>query len=285
MKDDAVDPINPPGRDIQQPERPQLAARVSPPKGRISSGLGFSLLAPILLIGTGYVLSRVVTRGDSFGDARFLFLETRPRLFECGVLLSLVSSVALIVLLRRVTKLRLGVVACIVPLLIMGIGLVITSLKPGSTWERSLAYDPTPRSLSTIRYVLPILFPNGKESLTTQEKARIRESIQIYSSCGLSEMRSVGFASSTQFHQPLIEHGVKCDSDCQNMRLANRRAAAVSSFIKDDFGLDVPSPFWNSPSDMFTARRLVDMKEALIDSKVEPLNRRAELSWEMSGCR
>src|SRR5690349_19248921 len=68
---------------------------------------GFAVLAGGLLVAAGYVLSLVVTRDESFGDPRILFLETRPRLFGFGLVSALTYAVALALFLKRQSKARL----------------------------------------------------------------------------------------------------------------------------------------------------------------------------------
>lgn len=269
--------------------RPAENSGTSPTTGAESSAekanvlfatLPFWVMLPIL----AYALSYVVTRGESFGDVRILFLQAKPRILLIGLVLAMIYGVLLTILLRRLTTSRLIVVLNTVPVMICAVGLVLASLSPGSHQTCWQDFAPTLAPLSTKRYVVPVLFPTGSHELTATERERLREAIKIFMPCGVSELKSVGFASSTPYKLSLVDDSGVCDSDCRNLRLANLRARSVEKFVWAEFKLKVESIYWNMPAMMTTSRRLADMNNGRIDWENERLNRRAELSWTPSGC-
>lgn len=236
----------------------------------------------VSLILVAALLSYVVAQRVTLGAARALLVEAQPRILLSGLLV-LMCSLALLVVALLAHK--PGWVLAIVPIAILGAGLVTASVAPGVEGTKGSTYVPSQRGLGVTRYALPVLFGMGSDKVSPTERGRLKEALKIFVGCGMTDVQAVGFASSTPFKRPVEELGVACDSDCQNVRLANRRAFAVQSFVESELKVSVSRTMWGGAPEMQGARRLVDVKEGVIISDVEPLNRRVEVTWVAAGCR
>lgn len=149
---------------------------------------------------------------------------------------------------------------------------------PGSIVGRDIEVSPAQASGRNV-FALSVFFPNGSPEITSLERARLSDAVQIFRHCELGGMVVRGFASAAPFR------GVSPDeSDRKNLVLANGRASAVSDLLHGLLGVTGRKEIWNTYYDMNLQKQIVDEEGGKRVIAGERLNRRVEVIWDDSQC-
>lgn len=246
--------------------------------------LATSIFAAGLTV-VAWLLSWVITQGESLGTPQQLFLDVMPNLFLVGLAIVVVYTVGLLWLTFKFSRIRWTIAASTLPILALGAGLILASLSPGTSNMVGMDYVPTARPESVTKYALPVLFSLGDATLSADEKRRLRESLVVIGMCNPTKLSVRGFASSKPFRRSIVEDGKECDPECRNTRLAQKRANNIGLFIEQELKLSIEPHEWRTADEMKAGRRLRDQSEnGELIPDFERLNRRAEVTWEKAGC-
>lgn len=208
--------------------------------------------------------------------------EFERRLFERSAILVGSAMVVLALAIGRWPLPRPAALLVSLPLMILGFGGLVVSLKPSAVAYTGREYVPSPTVRGQKVFAIPFFFKTADDELSDRDKARLRDLLAVFNTCSAGSIQAQGFASSA----PFAPQG-DCDSNCRNVRLAQRRAMRVTSFISQESRGAVRATYraWDDFEEMRDSRRLLDTDGSgrLIAMK-ERINRRVELTWLQDTC-
>lgn len=239
----------------------------------------------VLLAAVAFLLSALVKAGNIFGTLKRIYLDVNPNLLLSGGIIFFAYVCIALILLRSRSPAPQGLALIFLPVAIFGFGVVVVGLAPGTQRLVDRDYVPTEARRDVARFAIPIFFKTGRHDLSRPEEDRLLQAIEILSICTPSNLLAEGFASSTRFRSDIDDIDGRCDSECQNTRLAQRRGSTVKNLVELKVGMTVKAQEWEDYEAMVSLRRLNDQKQGGgIDARIEKLNRRAVLSWDQSSC-
>lgn len=238
-----------------------------------------ALLMPL----AAWALSYLAVRDAGLGDSRILLLNTVPKAFQLGLVISVVAIVGLVAGVAFARRRGWELAALFLPVLVFGVGLVLLSLNPGAKSRGYSEYVP-PRWERVVQYSIPVFFDTGSATISREEQQRLSQAITIANLCGHTGLSARGYASSTPYAVEIEDDGNICDSNCRNWRLAHLRANSLRDYVSAALNMRAEAHVWATPDEMI-ALRLKDIgDDAQVVTHLERLNRRAELRWTQVGC-